>query len=378
MPYDSMTAWNRQAFEFNDDIQSRYAPSTLNHLVELASLTPYSGGMWAGKITFDSAPGRTIARDDYSPLPSPPGTSHEAPTFHEAKSQWSPPPSPRTRSLRYDSRSPSASSSRNSSPRTSPVEAPSHLFAPKSPAELAALADKLHAAACAGDLKHIRLLLNLGAQINVPALVPALYDAFKPAKPGVLSALAGAAGHGQLAAVKLLLSHGAALNPTMRQSSSSPLHQACKADDVEMSSYLLSIGADVDLLNCFNTSPLMYAGKYGSPALVRVVLAYNPDVHRLSFINTAAIHWSLWPGNEEVMELLLQAGADPNHPMGDGSTPLHCAALSDLKETARLLLMYGADPTRRNVEWKTPLQVAAEGKSWEVAGVLEEALERRS
>ena len=122
----------------------------------------------------------------------------------------------------------------------------------------------------------------------------------------------------------------------------------------------------------------MYAGKYGSPALVRVVLAYNPDVHRLSFINTAAIHWSLWPGNEEVMELLLQAGADPNHPMGDGSTPLHCAALSDLKETARLLLMYGADPTRRNVEWKTPLQVAAEGKSWEVAGVLEEALERRS
>ena len=164
----------------------------------------------------------------------------------------------------------------------------------------------------------------------------------------------------------------------MQQSSSSPLHQACRADDAEMAAFLLDHGADVDAYNAYKTTPLMYAAKHDSPALVRVLLAYGPDVHRLSLINTAAIHCaSLWPGNEEVLELLLQAGADPNHPMGDGSTPLHCAALSDLARVARMLLLYGADPLKRNDECKTPLQLAGEMGSWEVAEVLREAEMRR-
>jgi ankyrin repeat protein len=240
-----------------------------------------------------------------------------------------------------------------------------------------ALAKNLYAAACAGDLKHIRLLLSLGAPINTPIMVEGLYDAFKPAKPGSLSALAGAAGHGQLGAARLLLANGAALNPTMKQSSSSPLHQACRADDAEMAAFLLEHGADVDSYNTFKTTPLMYAAKHGSPTLVYLLLLYRPDIHKLSFINTAAIHWSLWPGNEEVMELLLQAGADPDHPMGDGSTPLHCAALSELPKVARTLLRYGANPLKRNEEWKTPLQVAGEMGHLEVAGVLREAEEMR-
>lgn len=214
-------------------------------------------------------------------------------------------------------------------------------------------------------------MLSLGAPINVPTLADGLFDAFKPAKAGFLSALAGAAGNGQLNAVKLLLAEGAALNPTMKQSSSSPLHEACKADDPAMVAFLLDAGADVNILNCFNTTPLMYAGKYASPSVVRELLAYEPDLHRLSFISTAAIHWALWPGNAGNMELMLQAGADPDQKMGDGSTPLHCAALSDLPDVARLLLEFGADPTKRNEGWKTPLEVAKERGHHNTAAILE-------
>ena len=245
------------------------------------------------------------------------------------------------------------------------------------PQEKNALADKLFAAACAGDLQHIRLLLSLGAPINHPSLVPGLYDAFKPAKPGSLSALAGAAGNGQPSAVSLLLENGAALNPTMKQSSSSPLHQACKADDAELAHHLLEAGADVDSLNCYKVTPLMYAVKYGSTDLVSTILARHPDLHVLSFISTAAIHWAIWPGHEDVIELLLQAGANPDHRMGDGNTPLHCTALSGFTGAAETLLQYGADPLKRNEEWKTPLQVAVECGNVGVAEALKLAEMRR-
>ena len=218
----------------------------------------------------------------------------------------------------------------------------------------------------------MRLLLGLGCPVDSPILVDGLYDAFVPAKSGTLSALAGAAYCGQLSAVRFLLSNGAAINPSLKQSSSSPLHQACRANDTEMAAFLLEYGADVNSYNAFKTTPLMYASKR-SPELVALLLAYSPDVHKLSFISTAAIHWALWPGNKEVMELLLQAGADPNHAMGDGITPLHCAALSDLPKVARVLLRYGANPLKRNDEWKTPLQIASEMENWEVANVLREA-----
>ncbi|KAK5174412.1 uncharacterized protein LTR77_001492 [Saxophila tyrrhenica] len=355
-----MSAWDRQVFQFNNSIQSR-------------------GGAYSGVIPFNSAKGRSISRDDYT-IPSPSPLSTGAPSFTEATSQWSPPPSPRTRSLRYDSPRTSRSSSGNTSPQVdTPItmDSPTSPLTPKSVPELRSLADKLYAAACAGDIKHVRLLLSLGAPINTPSLVPDLYDAFKPPKPGPLSSLAGAAGNGHLAIVRLLLSHGAALNPSMKESSSSPLHQACKADDVEMAAFLLEAGADVDLLNCFNTTPVMYSGKYGSPALMRVLLEYNPDLHRLSFIRSAAIHWTLWAGNVDSLALLLEAGADPDQLMGDGGTALHCAATSNLAGVAKVLLRHGADWTKKNEEWKTPLQIAAELGHWEVAGVLEQAAENR-
>ncbi|KAK3713497.1 hypothetical protein LTR37_008455 [Vermiconidia calcicola] len=365
-----MSAWDRQSFDANtNNIWSTATPPyELDYdPVELAILMARSGSTYRRTSPFIRYRRRPLSQASMSPTPtsptSPPASSGGAPSFRQAKAQWSPPPSPHNLSP-------------PSSPRVdSPQQTPSSPFPSPTPKHRTNLASKLYAAATAGDLKHIRLLLSLGAPINTPTLVQNLYDAFKPAKPGCLSALAGAASHGQIGAVKLLLAHGAALNPTMQQSSSSPLHQAIKADDIEMTAFLLSCGADVNILNCFNSTPLMYAARYSSPALVSLILSYNPDLHKRSFIGTAAIHMAFWPGNEEVMELLLRAGADPDAKMGDGSTPLHCAALGDLPGVARVLVKFGAEVGRRNEEGRTAVQVAREKGCVEVVGVLEGAEE---
>ncbi|KAI7689566.1 hypothetical protein KC353_g19545, partial [Hortaea werneckii] len=168
----------------------------------------------------------------------------------------------------------------------------SPICTPMTPREKNKLADSLYAAACAGDLDHIKLLLSLGAPINAGTMVEGLYEAFKPAKPGLLSPLAGAARNGQMDAVELLIAAGAEPNPNVNRSSSSPLHQAIRADDLELSRLLLELGANINSLNDYKTTPLMYAVKYGSAKLVELILEHHPDMDRLSFIGAAAIHWA--------------------------------------------------------------------------------------
>ncbi|KAK0256413.1 hypothetical protein LTR91_011970 [Friedmanniomyces endolithicus] len=348
MGYDTMSAWDRTAFEFNDQIQQR-------------------GGVWTGRIPWNSATGRTISQDDYKP-PSPVELP-AAPLFRDATASWSPPASPTTRS-RSSTLSPPMSP-RADSALCSPVMA---LLTAK---EKRKLGEKLYSASCAGDLAHIKLLLSLGAPVNSSMLVKELYESFKPAKSGMLSPLAGAAGHRQLDVVELLLAEGAELNPHVNHSSSSPLHEAVRADDIELARFLLELGANASSLNAYKTTPLMYAVKYSSADMVRLLLSYKPDLNQVSFIGTAAVHWAVWPNRPEILELLLQAGADKDHQLLDGSTLLHCAVKAEHKETVECLLRFGADPQRRNDAWQTPLQVAEEGGCVEIARMLREATLRR-
>jgi ankyrin repeat protein len=239
------------------------------------------------------------------------------------------------------------------------------------------LGEKLYAASCDGDLEHIKLLLSLGASPNSSSLVKGLYESFKPAKAGMLSPLAGAAGHRQFDVVELLLAEGAELNPNVNISSSSPLHEAVRADDLEIARFFLELGADVNSLNAYNTTALMYAVKYSSAEMVSLLLSFKPDLSQLSFIGAAAVHWAVWPNRPEILELLLKAGADKDHPMADGSTILHCAVKAEHVETVQCLLKWGADPLRKNEEWKTPLEMANEGRSDEIANLLQAAVRRR-
>ncbi|KAK5131891.1 hypothetical protein LTR08_000479 [Meristemomyces frigidus] len=336
--FDTMGSWDRfTAFDFSAQIQER-------------------GGIWSETIPWNSKPGRPISQDDYKP-PSP-----TAPSFQDATSSWSPPSSPAVSPINMVWESP---------PR-SPVTAP------MTTREKNKLADGLYAAACVGDLGHIKLLLSVGAPINAGTVVQGLYDAFKPAKSGRLSPLAGAATHGRRDVVQFLLAYGADLNPDVNQSSSSPLQQAIRANDIELARYLLELGADVNALNCYKTTPLMYAVKYGSQDMVQLVLAFDPNLSQLSFIGAAAVHWAVWPNRPEVLELLLLAGADCNHPMADGSTPLHCAVTGGHLQTVECLLTYGADPLRRNEDWRTPLQVAEENGHLEIAELILAAAHRRT
>lgn len=222
----------------------------------------------------------------------------------------------------------------------------------------ASLSTKLYAASCEGDLSQVAALLSLGASPNVGIQVKGLYQAFKPAKNGHLSPLAGAATHGQLSVAKLLISHGAAISPSLAQSSSSPLHQACYTDNIEMTRFLLTAGAKVNAQNSYKTTPLMYAAKHGTPALVALVLSYQPYLETQAFMECTAAHWAVFHNRPETLALLLSVGANPDARIVDGSTLLHCAAMRGATEMVKLLIDYGANTRLRDGESRTPLEVA--------------------
>lgn len=244
---------------------------------------------------------------------------------------------------------------------------------PVSPEERTSLASLLYAASCSGDLPQISLLISLGASLNTATKVNGLYEAFKPAKHGHLSPLAGAATYGQIEAVKFLITHGADVNPHVNHSSSSPLHQACHSNDIEMVRLLLSADAQVNVQNCYKTTPLMYAVKYGSPALVALVLSYYPRLEVPSFMGMTAAHWAVFNGRPEALVSLLRAGANPDAIMADGSTPLHCAAMNGTEEMASSLIAYGADVGLRDGQDRTVMEVALSNKRDGVVEILRAA-----
>lgn len=262
--------------------------------------------------------------------------SPAVPSFQAAKSRWSPPVSPLT----------SQSSNALFHPRSSLARSESEL------------ARDLFADACDGDIAGMQICLSHGASVNCSVLVPGVFEAFRPAKSGHLSPLAGAATCGKLDAAQFLLSSGAEINPCTSQSASSPLHQACRSNSVDIVRLLLERGADVNIGNAYKTTAIMYAVKYSSLDIVRLLVSYRPNLTLTSFIGSTALHWAVWSGKTENAKILLRARADPNHPAPDGNTALHYAITIGSASMVKCLLKYGADPLRKNEACGSPLQLA--------------------
>ncbi|GAB7326736.1 hypothetical protein MBLNU13_g10687t1 [Cladosporium sp. NU13] len=212
---------------------------------------------------------------------------------------------------------------------------------------------------------------------HIPAVAPHISasnsHATEITSPGICCSIICAATHGQIEAVKFLISHGADVNPHVNHSSSSPLHQACHSNDIEMVRLLLSADAQVNVQNCYKTTPLMYAVKYGSPALVALVLSYYPRLEVPSFMGMTAAHWAVFNGRPEALVSLLRAGANPDAIMADGSTPLHCAAMNGTEEMASSLIAYGADIGLRDGQDRTVIEVALSNNREGVVAILRAA-----
>ncbi len=141
----------------------------------------------------------------------------------------------------------------------------------------------------------------------------------------------------------------------------SVLHDAVRMQSPLLCKYLLSKGANVNLL-CKET-PLHEGVAKEDLNLIQLLLSHHADPNIRNKAGRTALHSALAKPEIKVCRLLLEHKADPNLLYcGDGETsewtPLQYAISASRLDLARLLLQHGADPNFKTKLGKTALHWA--------------------
>lgn len=238
----------------------------------------------------------------------------------------------------------------------------------------------LRNAAAAGHLEIVRLLLERGADPNLPE------EGLAPRGHALYSAVSN--GHFDIAG--LLLENGAYPNPPVESSADALLIALSKADEkmVELlCSYgaacpvgLLAYGGDVRTAAAvFAANPaladdpdaLENAAGQGHEPFVRLMLRYRPDLAARVAVGVRSKGPQSPIKTRELTEFLFRNGMNPSLPNWLRITPLHRFAQRGDVESAAIFIDHGADLNARDEELcSTPLGWAAKFGQIEMVGLL--------
>ena len=140
------------------------------------------------------------------------------------------------------------------------------------------------------------------------------------------------------------------------------LHYACRLGIIELVTYLIGIGCEVNGRDPSGKTPLQWAAGKAHDAVVRLLLELdnvNPD--ETDNEGRTALSEACRYGHEEVVRLLLaQKNVNPNEADKYGNTPLISASSCGHEGVVRLLLERGdVDPNKSDKEGETTLHWAS-------------------
>jgi ankyrin repeat protein len=167
--------------------------------------------------------------------------------------------------------------------------------------------------------------------------------------------------NGNLEAVEILVSHGAAVD--IRDNHGfTPLSEAARGNHASIVQLLLNHGASINTLSNYGCTPLLVACVRNHASIVHLLLDHGADANIGNGKGSTPLLGAL--NQPSMVELLLQHGADANaRDTGNGNTPLFVAIEWDCTAVLRLLLRFGADINVQNKVGNTPLFHAIEWNS---------------
>lgn len=222
----------------------------------------------------------------------------------------------------------------------------------------------LHIVASSYDLEDradiAQILLDAGADMTV--------DDFG-------TPLSLAAERGYIRIAQLLISKG--VNPNVRSKyGTTPLYAAGQADQLEMSKFLVSVGATI------SEEDFLTAASNGNLLVLHFFLKGGGNVNVRGVYGITALHRSaqhLYGKFRECAELLLQKGADINAKNSGNMTPLHIALRSREFHPysgtwfVENLIARGANLNVKDNGGDTPLDIAQEANLDSIVKILKSA-----
>lgn len=200
------------------------------------------------------------------------------------------------------------------------------------------------------------------------------------------TALHWAVNDANLAAVKLLLEHGA--NPSLaNRYGAAPLFTAVTGGDAHIVNALLEAGADPNQALAEGETVLMTAARAGNVEIVKALLAKGANTEaRENFYGETALIWAVAENHADVVEVLLAHGTGVDTrstatqferrsaglsllPLGDW-TPLMYAARDGAFEAAEVLVNHKADVNVSDPDGTTALVFAIINYHYDLAAML--------
>jgi len=154
-------------------------------------------------------------------------------------------------------------------------------------------------------------------------------------------------------------------------SSSDPLIDAARSDDLQTVTTLLRQGADVNAREEDGTTPLAWAANHSNLPLVEFLLSKGANPDLTNELGVGPLSLAITNGSTEIVKVLLNTRANPNIARESGETPLMTAARLGQVEVMRLLLSRGANPNAREKKFGQSALMWAAGRPAAVRLLLE-------
>lgn len=192
-----------------------------------------------------------------------------------------------------------------------------------------------------GNVDIVDLLIKAGADVRLP------FDDFLP----LFFALNNK--DCQVELVKLVIDAGfpkdAFINGITQETS---LHLAVSMNHICVVKYLLSISADINVIDIQGLSPLHIAVKKGNSAMIDLLIRHGEaNLNCESKNGYTPLFFAIACGNCEIVELLISLGADIHYVNSNkhkSMMPLHFGALMGQLKVTQLLLEKGAEVNKQN------------------------------